>query len=247
MEPNRIILVLTVLVIVTCLCWTALAKTVTGVGVHQFGVSITENQSCEIAKQKAEADAIRNAFGETVGSTDWQMCDDNNCDYSFFSWIEQQGQITGILNETRVILNNPRQCRISIVAKVEEIKLQDPNFHLNLKINNTIFKEGEHLKIHIKPSTKMYVYVFNWANGDGFYKLYDGKISDKITLPTTDKYAYVARLLDAKESKEFILVVGSKKPLHFIDTYKTETLLEILQQHRIQGALIQKINFKIIL
>ena len=90
MEPNRIILVLTVLVIVTCLCWTALAKTVTGVGVHQFGVSITENQSCEIAKQKAEADAIRNAFGETVGSTDWQMCDDNNCDYSFFSWIEQQ-------------------------------------------------------------------------------------------------------------------------------------------------------------
>ena len=77
MEPSRVILWVTILVIVTCLCYTALAKTVNGVGTHSFGANITENHSCSLAKIKAESDAIRNAFGETVGATDWKMCADD--------------------------------------------------------------------------------------------------------------------------------------------------------------------------
>ena len=115
MEPSRVILWVTILVIVTCLCYTALAKTVNGVGTHSFGADITENHSCSLAKIKAESDAIRNAFGETVGATDWKMCADDECLWNSFRWTDQQGQITSILNETKVILNNPRQCRISIV------------------------------------------------------------------------------------------------------------------------------------
>ncbi len=218
-----------------------------GVGIHQFGVDITENQSCTIAKNKAEADAIRNAFGETVGATDWKMCADDECLWNSFRWSEQQGQITSILNETRTILNNPRQCRISIVADVENLPTTNPNFHLNLKINSTHFKEGDHLKIYLQPSTTMWVYVFNWASAYGFTKLEQLKISDKITLPDTDEYAFVTRLLGAKESNEIILIVGSKKRLNFIEHYQTEKLLQILQQHQRQGILIQKINYKIIL
>ena len=247
MEPSRVILWVTILVIVTCLCYTALAKTVNGVGTHSFGADITENHSCSLAKIKAESDAIRNAFGETVGATDWKMCADDECLWNSFRWTEQQGQITSILNETKVILNNPRQCRISIVANVEKIPTADPNFHLDFKINSTHYKEGAHLKVDLHPSTKMYVYIFSWTSADGFYKLYDGRIFNKITLPDTDQYAWVARLEGAKESNEVLLIVGSKQQLRFINTYTTEKLLQILQKHQRKGILVQKINYKIIL
>ena len=95
MDRSYIIFIVT-LTIVLCLAYSIAGKTVQGVGVHDFGSNITENQSCQFAKDKAVADAIRNAFGETVGATDWQMCDGNSCTHNFFSWIEQQGQVKKI-------------------------------------------------------------------------------------------------------------------------------------------------------
>ena len=92
----------------------------------------------------------------------------------------------------------------------------------------------------------MYVYIFSWTSADGFYKLYDGRIFNKITLPDTDEYAWVARLEGEKESNEVLLIVGSKQQLKFINTYTTEKLLQILQKHQRKGILVQKINYKII-
>ena len=104
------------------------AKTVAGVGEYDFGADITENDSCDKALTKAEADAIERAFGVTVGATDWEMCDNETCDFRQMSWIETHGHVVEIKNINKVILENPRRCRVSIVADVE----QTPTIDLSL-------------------------------------------------------------------------------------------------------------------
>ena len=248
MDRSYIIFIVT-LTIVLCLAYSIAGKTVQGVGVHDFGSNITENQSCQFAKDKAVADAIRNAFGETVGATDWQMCDGNSCTHNFFSWIEQQGQVKRILNETKVVLDNPRRCRVSVFAEVEKFKQKDPNFHINYKLNRAQYKNGDHVIISLDPSREMYVTVFAWAQVNGFVKLHQSKrVSNKFQVPNPDSgFNLVVKHNYTQDTEELILIVASKTKLHFSEQYNTQDLLRILQQHKAKGVLVHKISYQVVL
>ena len=240
-----------VIITMTVLGWTcvALGKTVSGVGEFQFGSDITENQSCAIAQEKAEQDAIRNAQGEIIGATDWKICTDNgdvDCAFNSFRWISQQGILTKVFTKNTMILQEPRRCRVGIVAEVIRLPMSDPNFHLDVQINSTHFNEGDHVRVILTPSRPLYLYLFNWTAADGFTRLYQGRLTKKIQLPDDETYAFVARLEGEEESNEMLLTVAARSPLNFIASYSTEQLLKILLQHQRQGVLINKINYKVI-
>ena len=118
--------------------------------------------------------------------------------------------------------------------------------HLDIQINSTHFNEGDHVKVTLIPSRPLYLYLFNWTAADGFTKLYQGRLTKKTQLPDDETYAFIARLEGAEESNEMLLTVAARSPLNFIASYSTEQLLKILLQHQRQGALINKINYKVI-
>jgi len=221
------------------------AKTVSGVGEYDFGADITENDSCDKALTKAEADAIERAFGVTVGATDWEMCDNQTCDFRQMSWIETHGHVVEIKNINKVILENPRRCRVSIVADVEQTPTIDPNFTLDLQLNRTEYKTGDELTIDLDPSQAMYVAVFNWADEFGFmlidYKLINGKIQ----LPDNPKIKFITYLNDNNPSEEMIVVLASEKQMNFKLKYDDLEFVMISQKLAKMGVLIRKISFTI--
>ena len=248
MEPSRIILWVTVLVIVTCLCYTALAKTVNGVGTHSFGADITENESCSRARIKAEADATEKAFGSTIGSTDWKMCNNETCDWRSISWSDAMGHVIEVESETRIILENPRQCRVSIIANVEELPIISPNFHIDISLSSVTYNHGDHMKIYLDPSKLMNVYVFTWAEGFGFDMLWQGKIGGRTTLPE-EGYNYVTYLDEGTKnnrSKEMIVVIASTKKLNFKLHYDKEEFIKLSQRHLRNGAIVHRISYDVV-
>ena len=221
------------------------AKTVAGVGEYDFGADITENDSCDKALTKAEADAIERAFGVTVGATDWEMCDNETCDFRQMSWIETHGHVVEIKNINKVILENPRRCRVSIVADVEQTPTINPNFTLDVQLNRTEYKAGDELTIDLDPSQLMYVAVFNWSDEHGFILMDYKKIDKKIQLPDDPRYKFKTYLNNDQQSKEMIVVLASEKQMNFKLKYDDAEFVMISQKLAKMGVLIRKISFTI--
>jgi len=221
------------------------AKTVAGVGEYDFGADITENDSCDKALTKAEADAIERAFGVTVGATDWEMCDNETCDFRQMSWIETHGHVVEIKNINKVILENPRRCRVSIVADVEQTPTIDPNFTLDVQLNRTEYKAGDELTIDLDPSTAMYVAVFNWTDVFGFVLMDYKLINKKLQLPDDPRIKYKTYLTDGDASEEMIVVLASEQQMKFKLKYSDQEFIMISQKLAKMGVLVRKISFTI--
>tara|TARA_Y100001938_G_C8011234_1_gene390161 strand:- start:247 stop:909 length:663 start_codon:yes stop_codon:yes gene_type:complete len=218
---------------------------VAGVGEYDFGADITENQSCDQALTNAEADAIERAFGVTVGATDWEMCDNETCDFRSMSWIETHGHVVEIKNINKVILENPRRCRVSIVADVEQTPTINPNFTLDVELNRTQYKAGDELYINLDPSQSMYVAVFNWSDVHGFILMDYKQIDKSIRLPDDPRYKFKTYINDNKPSEEMIVVLASKSQMNFKLKYDTNEFVMLSQKLAKMGVLVRKISFTI--
>ena len=245
MERNHIIGIILLVIVICCIPFWAWTKTVAGVGEYDFGADITENQSCDQALTNAEADAIERAFGVTVGATDWEMCDNETCDFRSMSWIETHGHVVEIKNINKVILENPRRCRVSIVADVEQTPTINPNFTLDVELNRTQYKAGDELYINLDPSQSMYVAVFNWSDVHGFILMDYKQIDKSIRLPDDPRYKFKTYINDNKPSEEMIVVLASKSQMNFKLKYKTNEFITLSQKLAKMGVLIRKISFTI--
>jgi len=245
MDRNHIVGIILLIIVICCIPFWAWTKTVAGVGEYDFGADITENQSCDKALTNAEADAIERAYGVTVGATDWEMCDNETCDFRSMSWIETHGHVVEIKNINKVILENPRRCRVSIVADVERTPSIDPNFTLDVQLNRTKYKAGDELTIDLDPSQAMYVAVFNWTDVFGFV-LMDYKLIDKqIQLPDDPRIKFKTYLTDNNPSEEMIVVLASEIKMNFKLKYTNEEFVMISQKLAKMGVLVRKISFTI--
>ena len=245
MEQNHIIGIILLVIVICCIPFWAWTKTVAGVGEYDFGADITENQSCDQALTNAEADAIERAFGVTVGATDWEMCDNETCDFRSMSWIETHGHVVEIKNINKVILENPRRCRVSIVADVEQTPTINPNFTLDVELNRTQYKAGDELYINLDPSQSMYVAVFNWSDVHGFILMDYKQIDKSIRLPDDPRYKFKTYINDNKPSEEMIVVLASKSQMNFKLKYDTNEFVMLSQKLAKMGVLVRKISFTI--
>ena len=245
MDRNHFISVIIFTIVLALVPHWINAKTVAGVGEYDFGADITENQSCDKALTRAESDAIERAFGITVGATDWEMCDNNSCDFRSMSWIETHGHVVEIKNINKVILENPRRCRVSIVADVEQTPTLQPNFTLDVALDRTQYKAGDYLTMDLDPSKSMYVAVFNWTEDYGFILLVNKKINNKTQLPDDPRIQWRTFLNDDKPSDEMMVVLASNMPMNFKMKYTDKEFIMISQKLAKMGVLVRKISFTI--
>tara|TARA_Y100000592_G_C5282094_1_gene226754 strand:- start:97 stop:624 length:528 start_codon:yes stop_codon:yes gene_type:complete len=173
------------------------------------------------------------------------MCDNETCDFRSMSWVETHGHVLEIKNINKVILENPRRCRVSIVADVERTPSLDPNFTLDVELNRTQYKAGDELTIDLDPSQSMYVAVFNWTDVHGFILMDYKRIDQRIQLPDDPKYKFKTYLNDNKPSEEMIVVLASKMKMNFKIKYTDKEFVMISQKLSKMGVLVRKISFTI--
>ena len=158
------------------------------------------------------------------------------------------GHVINVESETRIVLQNPRRCRVSIIANVEELPIISPNFHIDISLSSVTYNHGDHMKIYLDPSKLMNVYVFTWAEGFGFDMLWQGKIGGRTTLPEHG-YNYVTYLDEGTKnnrSKEMIVVIASTKKLNFKLNYDKEEFIKLSQRHLRNGAIVHKISYDVV-
>jgi hypothetical protein len=173
------------------------------------------------------------------------MCDDDTCDFRSMSWIETHGHVVEIKNINKVILENPRRCRVSIVADVEQTPTLQPNFTLDVALDRTQYKAGDYLTMDLDPSKSMYVAVFNWTEDYGFILMVNKKINNKTQLPDDPRIQWRTFLNDDKPSDEMMVVLASNMPMNFKMKYTDKEFIMISQKLAKMGVLVRKISFTI--
>ena len=75
-----------------CVCLLSLSVYAgSGTGTHDFGLDITQNESCELAKLKATKNLIENELGVVIQVNDIKTCVNDNCHLNSFKWTVPTG------------------------------------------------------------------------------------------------------------------------------------------------------------
>jgi len=223
----------------------ASAEWVHATGSYMFPPEITEAEACQNADSRARADAIRQVSGENFSSEETLRCteqaDEAECAHNSMVWTMVGGEIRSVrdrLQETKVEQETFRKCVVSFDADVYVAAGQpDPNFTVGVTMNNAVYRNEENLTVTLKPSQPMHVQVFQWLpyeKGDTqvgriFPNQFDNivHIDKPITIPTEAgakrydlKVAFpVGQPSSRKMVDEYLMVVATKKPIKFRDSY----------------------------
>ena len=94
-------------------------------GEYLFGQETSENEACELARNKAKSLALSQVVGEKVSSEEQLICNqtsgkssDYGCEFNRISWSMIDGDIRAIKNEVRKI--ESRQGARACVVTAEE-------------------------------------------------------------------------------------------------------------------------------
>lgn len=250
----------------------AFAAWVPGAGEQFFGPETPESEACAIAEESAKTDALRSFYGETL-SVDQQMTcreageeqiDPSYCKMNKMLWNRVGGNIRGVSQISQQVMKiaGSRVCRVQLVADIVINRgKSDPEFELGVRMNNTVFREGEKLILTLEPSKPMFVAVFSWLpypnRSSRVERIYPNvyepntKLEGKRTIPNSTYRFQVElpntlprnrRLLD-----EYLLVVATKQPANWLDSYSYDEFNNKLSEYSLDQIRYVKRGYQIIL
>lgn len=238
------------------------AEWIASEGEYNFGPEMAQSEACQMAERRAKEKALKSVTGEKISSEDNMVCsemkDNAECSLNRFTWSTIDGLIKGTRNKkvrTLPGISEYRKCHVALEVDVGVGSGKpDPSFDMTVRLNQRTFRDGEPLEIIIAPTQPMHVNVFQWLpymKADRqvtriFPNQFDEKnrFQEQGTVPTKDgRQRYDMQVLfpdNLKRKKdlidEYLMVVGTRKPVTFRDTYTLEEynarLLEIPRQDR---------------
>ena len=215
-------------------------------GKHKhLGKNYTQAESCKIAREKAEKNALIKSLGQTISSETISNCSEVDgefeCERNQLSVFELNGVITSSKeinrNEGKEIGSQIYFCEITIEANVEPVKRKsDPTFHFDTKLNKKIYRSGENLEIEINTSKRMYMTIFQWLPYGGekyniITKIFPNENFNKNTNDLVEgnfKLEYEAYFPDEikyEKVDEYLIFVATEKKIPWLDEYVDRTSL----------------------
>ena len=130
----------------------SIAQVVQTEGSYTYAGDISDNEGCELAKERAKLKALERVLGQTISSEEMENCSEvdgkTNCERNQFFLSSFNGEITDLrtlsTNNTPVKIENTNEeifiCKIKIQANViKNENLLDPSFDFNVKLNEKNF------------------------------------------------------------------------------------------------------------
>jgi len=245
-----------ILVLVLAFPISASAEWVRAKGDYIFPPAMSEAEACQQADSRARADAIRQITGETLSSEETMRCteqgDEAECAKNSTTWTAMGGEIRSTRDRqavTTVEVDVYRKCTVSFDADVYVAEgKSDPNFDVGVVLNNMVYRDGENLTVTLKPSQPMAVQIFQWLpyeKGDAqvariFPNPFENlaRIDKAITIPTeagSRRYDLkvgfpVGQPPGRKMVDEYLMVVATKKPMAFRDSYSLDDFNRVVAE-----------------
>jgi len=232
------------------------AEMSSGFGEYLYGPDTSETKACEYAQNKAKSMAISAVSGEAISNEQLLNCKEtgnsnssNQCEYNSITWSLIEGDIKSITNlvtktEKR---SGATACVVTLSADVIlPSKKPDPNFQIKAKTNQTVYRTGDDFTIEIESTVPSYFAIFNWLpdENDQINRVLlknAGDISDSDILKKNAKGAYAFKqtftatwskeyALDKKMHDEWIVVIVTKKPAKWLNTYDQDSFKATLRE-----------------
>lgn len=234
----------------------ALAVVVPANAEYLFGPETSENEACELARNKAKSLALSQVVGEKVSSEEQLICNqttgksaDYGCEFNRISWSMIDGDIRAVKNEIRKIeaREGARACVVSLEADiVEPTKKPDPDFDISVKINKTVFTVGDDMLVELEGSQPSHLVIFNWLPNQNNEVLRiipypsDPNI-DSVHLTRGDankiyrKFPMETHWSDSYSKKkkfvdEWLIIIATKKPYKWLSGYDFDQFRERLRE-----------------
>ena len=216
------------------------AEIVTETGKHRhLGKNYTTEQSCKIAREKAEKNALIKSLGQTISSETVSNCSEVDGEFECERNQLSLFKLNGIITSSKEIKRTDGKelgseiyfCEITIEANVEPIKRKsDPSFHFDVKLNKKVFKSGENLEININTSKKMYLAIFQWLPYGGkkyniITKIFPNENFNKNTKDLVEgnlklKYeTYFPEEIKFDKVDEYLIFVTTEKKIPWLNEY----------------------------
>lgn len=222
------------------------AEWISGEASFAFGPETSELIACTQATTRAKENALSKKFGEQIVSQDLMTCSeatDNGdaCALHQSIWRNVGGLILKTRNISQKVTDQQRlkTCQVSLEILPLDKSKAKAAFDLDVALNRNLFRDGEELFITVKTSLPLYVTIFQWAPSENItdpaIKLFpntyetNNKITRTRTIPPDDsaspyRFRLKAANIDAAATQEFLLVVATRNPIDFLNSYSLEEL-----------------------
>ena len=249
-----------ILVLLLLIIYPANAEIVTATGKHKHLGNFSVDDSCKIASNRANKNAIIKTLGQSVSSEVVSKCSEIDgeyeCERNQLSLFELNGDITKILdtetNDGKDSETKIRFCEVTIKANVEPVKQNlDPTFQFDVMLNQEIFREGEIIDININTSKKMYMTIFQWLPYGGMKfnkvtKIFPNKDFNKNTNNLIEeninlKYeVYFPEEIKKNKVDEYLVFIASEKEIPWLNEY---TEMEGLKSQLLKSNILMEKHY----
>ena len=234
----------------------AQAEWVQSEGSYVFPSNVTEAEACAKADERARLAAISKITGETLSAEETQRCtdqgDEAQCAHNSAIWTTLGGKITKVIDRvqrTVTEMESYRRCVVQFQADVQVSQgVPDPSFTLGVTLNAAVYRNGESMVIRLKPSQPMFVQIFQWLPYEKddaqisrlFPNSFDGqfRLTQAASVPSAEGSKHydlkltfpAAPPVSQKMVDEYLMVVATRTPVTFRDSYTLEDFQKLLAE-----------------
>jgi hypothetical protein len=229
--------------IIFFIIFSASAEVVESEALYRYLGNISEDDACDLAKERAKLKALEKVLGQTISSDELESCSEvdgkTSCERNQFFLSSFNGDITDLKLIDKVVTTEKTStgekfsiCKIKIKADVKKSTTTlDASFDFNVKLNQKNFRDGEELKIDIELNEPFYLTVFQvlpYEKKDHqVYKLFPNELEkdnfikdNSFNLPQNAKYEiYFPNVSNKNSVDEYLVFVASEKNIKWLEKY----------------------------
>ena len=268
---NFILLIITFSL--TSILNTVYAESVDATGEYLYGPETSDADACRLAEIRAKSNALSKVFGESISMEEQMSCrevrdarSDLGCELNRVSWTSIEGDIRSVTNLHKVTESRlgEKACIVSLTADIViPDRKPDSNFDVKVSINERIYRAGEVMNIVLEPTVGMYIAIFSWVpyqDVDTIVRMYPNRmdkhshISKKINIPTDKKLSDYNFTMTWSKSlplnktfvDEYLIVVGTKKPLKWLSSYQLDDFKVKLREIPLDERRVVKQGYQLV-
>ena len=229
--------------IIFFIIFSASAEVVETEAKYRYLGNVSEDDACNLAKERAKLKALEKVLGQTISSDEMESCSEvdgkTSCERNQFFLSSFNGDITGLKQLDKSVTTEKISsgeevsiCKIKIRSNVERTtNTLDSSFDFNVKLNEKNFRDGEELKIDIELNKPLYLSIFQvlpYEKKDyQVYKLFPNELEpnnylkdNSFSLPKNAKYQiYFPEISNKNRVDEYLVFIASKKKINWLKKY----------------------------